>query len=124
PLTLRANRPASGHHRACSSSQGPCVRRHLIPVLVAAVLVTACGDETAVPELTAEPVVPPSAPAPTEPSPTETDGSPSPTEASPTPTESESRPPTDTDRSRFVADYQPGGAEDLEHVAQDLVGDG
>lgn len=100
------------------------MRRHLlISVLVAAVLVTACGEEAAVPELTAEPVVPPTAPAPTEPSPTETDGSPSPTEESPTPTESESRPPTDTDRARFVADFQPDGAEDLEHVAQDLDGD-
>ena len=100
------------------------MRIRLVPVLAVAALLSACGGDAAVPELTAEPVVPPTAPAPTEPSPTETDGSPGPTDASPTPTESESRPPTDTDRARFVTDYRPAGAEDLEHVAQDLDGDG
>lgn len=45
--------------------------------------------------------------------------------ATPTPTPSPTeREPTDTDRGRFVASYQPEGASDLEHIAVDLDGDG
>lgn len=73
-------------------------------------------------QLTGSPVPQPAADGDTSPAPGPTSStSPSP---SPTPTESPSPTgPTDTDRARFVADYDPAGARDLEHVAVDLDGD-
>lgn len=98
--------------------------------LVTAVALTACGDDgdpaveegletlEATPlEEESETVEPTDNPTPFRP--TET---PSPT-ASPTPSES-LREATDTDRAKFVADYRPQNASDLEHVAVDVNGDG
>lgn len=94
-------------------------------VALIAVLGTACGDDDPGPELTAEPLPAPTTVAPTGPPSPTLDDSPSPS-VSPTvsPTEAASRPPTDTDLARFVADHQPESSADLEHVAQDLDGDG
>lgn len=94
----------------------------LVGVVVALV---ACGGEPIV-TATALPTVPADlrggtpSPSPTPtPSPTPSP-SPSPT---PSPTATGPREPTDTDRARVVAEYQPPGASDLEHVAVDLDGD-
>jgi hypothetical protein len=80
-------------------------------------------------DLTAEPVAGGTTPSPSvSPSPsgspsTSPSASPS-ASVSPSPSDTETRPPTDTDRARFVATYSPAGAEDLDHVAADLDGDG
>lgn len=93
-----------------------------VVLLVAGACSDGDGDPSASPTprdtLTASPQDSP------QPAPSESDlpsaapsGSPSPS-ASPTDTG-----PTDTDRARFVAGYQPEGASDLEHAADDVDGD-
>lgn len=78
----------------------------------------ATDDEPDTIALTATPV-PEATPTP-EPSP-----EPSPTpEATPTPTPEEERDPTDADRARFVAGYEPDGVSGMRQVAFDITGDG
>lgn len=93
--------------------------------LLGAVLLAGCGPRVPVVQLEAQPSPSPSSPSP---SPSDTP-SPTPTEddtatTSPSPTETEPRDPTDTDRARFVAAYDPGSASSLQHVATDVDGDG
>lgn len=92
-------------------------------MLLGAVLLAACGDGVPVVELEAQPSPTTSSPSPSDtPSPTPTVED-TPTE-SPSPTETEPRDPTNTDRARFVAAYEPDSASSLQHVATDVDGDG
>lgn len=105
---------------------GPRVATALVALGLAGAL-TACGSQVPTVQVEARPSPSPTpsetSPSPSEsPSPTET--SPFPSETSPSPTETESRVPSDTDRARFVAGYQPSNASGLQHVATDLDGDG
>lgn len=98
----------------------------LAAALVAAVALTACGDddpgiEQGIDALEASPL---ESETPT----TEPTENPSPFSPTPSPSEEPTpdaspREATDTDRARFVAEYRPDGASDLEHVAIDLTGD-
>lgn len=87
----------------------------------------ACGPQVPTLQVEARPSPSPSpteaSPSPT-PSPSPSEASPSPTESSPSPTQEAPRDPTDTDRARFVAEYEPSNAAGLQHVATDLDGDG
>lgn len=94
---------------------------------VVAVLLVGCPsaeqEEAAQPEtivVTATPVPAEVAeePEPDEPSPTPTP------EPSPSPTPVEAREPTDGDRARFIASYDPGGVSGGQQVAADIDGDG
>lgn len=89
--------------------------------LVLAGLLTSCGMGAEVVEIEARPSEPTTTPAP---SPTPSTPSPTPSATTPSPTEQAPRPPTATDRARFVEDFEPVDASDVEHVATDLDGDG
>lgn len=91
-------------------------------LVLASLVLTGCpqrGEPTAQPTftLTPTPVAPDETPEPTpEPTPSPED----PEEEE----EEEPRDPTDADRARFIAEYRPGGATGMQHVAADLDGDG
>ncbi len=90
--------------------------------LVLAGVLVGCGAGSEVVEIEARPSELATTDAPsTPPSPTP---SPTPSDTTPSPTEEASRPPTATDRARFVQDFDPVDASDVEHVATDLDGDG
>ena len=100
--------------------------RHLAAALAAGVLLAGCGSSVPTVRLEAQPS-PTGSASPTtmmmSPSPTAS-ASPDPASETPSPTETGPRQATDTDRARFVAEYQPEGASNLQHVADDLDGDG
>lgn len=98
--------------------------RHLAAWLAAAALLAGCGTSVPTIRLEAEPSPTGAASPPAvSPSPTPSETTDAGTET-PSPTETGPREATDTDRARFVADHQPEGASNLQHVATDLDGDG
>lgn len=102
------------------------LRTTVLPLLAALALSACSGDapDDEPADLRASPLTDaPTAAATPSPTPEATPSPSSSPDPSPSPSPSP-RDPTDTDRARFVDQYRPEGASDLEHVAVDLEDDG